>query len=161
MDTCEVCGKSSEKLYLTRIEEANLWLCAECSRGKKILASNTDQNNAKTTHRNAGNTQEVQEDIVEHYGQIIRKAREKMGLELKVLAEKINEKESNLVRIEKESTLPSETTRMKLEKELGIKLTTKVVQDNSEVSIKRSEPITLWDAAFKKENDKDDVDGEN
>ena len=68
------------------------------------------------------------EELVENFGEVIRNAREKQGLPIKVLAEMINEKESTLVRIEKQKSSPGEKTRHKLEKELRIKLLAKATE---------------------------------
>jgi uncharacterized protein (TIGR00270 family) len=95
----------------------------------------------------------VQSELVENYGEEIRKAREALSLPLKVLAERINEKESTLTRIEKQEMLPSEKTRQKLEKELGIKLLSKASDTKTFIASKKSEPVTLWDLA-KKEDEK-------
>jgi len=61
-------------------------------------------------------------ELVDDYGERIRKAREKIGIPLPVLAERIAEKESSLEHVETEKTHPSESLCRKLEKELGITL---------------------------------------
>ena len=157
METCEVCGKATDELYLARIEEATMWVCASCSKGKQILQS---LNTTKETPRQvAVKRGENQEELIENFGESIRQARERLGLPIKVLAEKISEKESELVRVEKEKTLPSETLRKKLEKELGIKLTTKSEQTERGGYQGKREPVTLGEAAFSKE-DADKEEGE-
>ncbi len=148
METCEVCGKATEELYLARIEEATMWVCLSCSRGKQVLQSmNIKQESPKQVAIKKG---KEEEEIAENYGEVIRKARDRLGLPLKVLAERISEKESELVRVEKQKTLPSESLRKRLEKELGIKLTVKVEQEKKQVTTSKNEPITIGDAAFSK-----------
>ena len=147
METCEICGKNAEKIYLARIEEANMWVCAACSKGKKIIQTIDSTKRPKKAGIAAA---DEEEDIADHFGDRIRKARETLGLPLAVLAERISEQESTLKRIEKEKGLPSDTLRKKLEKELGIKLTEKGGGDNRMQGLGRREPITLGDAAFKK-----------
>jgi len=149
IETCEVCGKATDELYLTKIEEATMWLCVSCSRGKQVMQSvNARKDSPRQIAVKKG--KEV-EEIVENYGEQIRKAREAMGLPTRVLAERISEKESELVRVEKQKTLPSENLRKKIEKELGIKLTAKVEAIEGGKMPTKGGPITLGDAAFSKE----------
>ena len=151
MESCEICGKNTEKIYLARIEEANMWVCESCSRGKKIIKSvNLEKGRSSSAAPKAGVGAE-EEEMVEHYGDQIRKAREKLGLPVRVLAERIAEKESTLDRIEKEKGLPTDKLRKKIEKELGIRLTSKLQADNTTEGFGRNRPITLGDAAFTKE----------
>ncbi|MEM3876096.1 MAG: helix-turn-helix domain-containing protein, partial [Candidatus Micrarchaeaceae archaeon] len=70
---------------------------------------------------NSSDNDEI-EQIIDDYGETIRRARESMGLSLKVLAELLNEKESFLARIEKQKTTPNSKLIEKLEKTLNIKL---------------------------------------
>lgn len=148
METCEVCGKATDELYLAKIEEATMWVCVSCSKGKQIIQSmNTRKESPKQIAIKKGK-EEV--EIVEDYGEQIRKAREELGLPTKVLAERISEKESEIVRVEKQKTLPSESLRKKLEKELGIKLTARREEEVGREAPSKSEPITLGDAAFTK-----------
>jgi len=146
---CEICGKETNIIYVVEVEGAVMNVCAECSKGKKVIdkidLSRQEKKVAKAVKEN-----EKESEIIEHYGEAIRKAREKLGLPLNVLAERINEKASTLLRIEEEKTLPTDKVIKKLEKELGIKL---LQQKEAEptVHLKPDEPITLWDAAEKKE----------
>ncbi|MDE1825038.1 MAG: TIGR00270 family protein [Candidatus Micrarchaeota archaeon] len=150
MESCEICGKNTEKIYLARIEEANMWVCESCSRGKKIIKSVNLEKGSNSPAPKIGVGAD-EEEVVEHYGEQIRKAREKLGLPVRVLAERIAEKESTLERIEKEKGLPTDKLRKKIEKELGIKLTSKLQGENITGGLERNRPITLGDAAFTKE----------
>ena len=92
---------------------------------------------------------EESEEVVEGFGKVIKKARERMGVKIAVIAEKINEKASYLDAIENERLTPTFLVARKLEKELGIKLIQKVVEEvPSSTTLKSgkfSEP-TLADA---------------
>lgn len=150
METCEICGKSTEKIYLANIEQANMWVCTSCSKGKKILKSmglsEVEKGSAYSKKR------ELEDDeIVDHFGEQIKKAREKLGFPLKVLAERISEQESTLRRVEQGRGLPTEALRKKLEKELGIKLVEKKLGGDSAGSFGKKGPMTLGDMAFTKE----------
>jgi len=147
METCEICGKATDKIFFARIEEANMWVCTSCSRGKKIMKSVDLSEKKKSVNFSK---EKEEEEIVEHFGERIRKARETLGLPLSVLAERISEKESTLDRIEKEKGLPTETLRKKIEKELGIKLSIKSMGSDYSGGYGKKEPLTLGDAAFTK-----------
>jgi len=86
------------------------------------------------------------EDIIEGYGHVIKSAREKSGLPLAVIAERINEKESFLHALENERLKPTTDIAKKLEKELKIKLIEKVdssVSASDSVTTKRFSELTL------------------
>ena len=146
---CDICGKETNIIYVVEVEGAVMNVCAECSKGKKVI-DKIDLSRQEKKVAKAKEEKEKESEIIEHYGEAIRKAREKLGLPLNVLAERINEKASTLLRIEEEKTLPTDKVVKKLEKELGIKLLEEK-KDEPTVHIKPDEPITLWDAAEKKE----------
>ena len=152
MSECEICGRQTETLYEVNVEGAVMLACAKCSKGKNVIRE-IGEAREQTRSISGGYQREpvVEEEVVENYGEIIRKAREALGLPLSVLAEKISEKESNLARIEKQATLPTEKTRKKLERELGIKLVVAGEAKRSVIDSDRKEPISLWDAAEKKD----------
>lgn len=153
---CEICGRDTEKLYEVNVDGANMLACEKCSRGRGTLSSVGTGTRARRGGAVAIPVErEIEkEELVENFGDVIRKAREKQGLPLKVLAEMINERESTLDRVEKQKALPEEKMRLKLEKELRIKLVVKTTEKRQQVpGAKKSEPVTLWDLA-KKENEK-------
>lgn len=128
MPECEICGRQVETVYEIVVEGARMLVCEADAKGEEVV-QRFDSREARSQPKASEKREpeeEGQEEISENYGEEIRKAREKLGLPLKVLAEKISEKASTLVRIEKQKTLPSEKTRKKLEKELGIRLISKV-----------------------------------
>jgi len=127
-----------------------MMVCEKCARGKEVTRSFGNGDERRQARRIVSTRAEPETDeLVENFGEVIRKAREAIGLSLAVLAERISEKESTLVRVEKEKTLPSEKTRSKLEKELGIRLATKTTETKSSLAIRKNEPTTLWDLAQK------------
>ncbi|MFP3289585.1 MAG: multiprotein-bridging factor 1 family protein [Candidatus Micrarchaeota archaeon] len=146
---CDICGKETNIIYVVEVEGAVMNVCAECSKGKKVI-DKIDLSKQEKKVAKANEEKEKESEIIEHYGEAIRKAREKLGLPLNVLAERINEKESTLLRIEEEKTLPTDKIIKKLEKELGVKLLEEKKEEPT-VHLKPDEPITLWDAAEKKE----------
>lgn len=147
-ETCEICGRKGAHAII-EVEGAKLKVCGSCAYGKKILYRLDDTGEAREgpEKQRAQPKLEETEEIVEGYGKIIKNAREKIGLSRSVVAEKINEKESYLERIERGELTPTFTVAKKLEKELGIKLIEKVqasVAPSTSSSKKFSEP-TLED----------------
>ena len=153
MEECEVCGKGSEDLFLVDIEGAQMVVCSRCSKGKKILQEFSERKEAQTAYRPIQSRSDEYE-VVEHYGRIIRSAREALGLPAHVLAERINEKESTLVRVEKEEALPDDKLARKLEKALSIRLTARAEPERRHFSYSKHETITLGDAALIKKDEK-------
>lgn len=123
--TCEICGRKSVRTVVL-VEGAKLMVCGGCARGKKILYYLEDREPSAAPMEMPRKRVEETEEIVEDYAQRIRNARQKMRLPVAVVAEKINEMESYLERIEKGKVVPTFSVAKKLEKELGIKLIEKV-----------------------------------
>jgi len=155
MTECEICGRSTDDLYEVRVEGAAMLVCRRCSAGKEVLhkfGNETKQTIRAGTAAAPARESGGEEEVVENYGEIIRTAREALGLPLRVLAEKINETESSLARIERQKSPPGEKARMKLEKELGVKLTAKAEAKKQIPIPRRDEPLSLWDVAKKRGN---------
>lgn len=149
MAECEICGKNTDELYEMNVEGAEMLACRKCSKGKgKPLKLGKAGNEGVMQQAPARSAEEA--ELVENYGEVIRRAREALGLPMKVLAERISEKESTLVRIEKQKAPPTEKERKKLERELGIRLLAKSEEKRVAAGPRREEPISLWDAAKKK-----------
>lgn len=153
MEECEICGKPSETIYVIEIEGAQMSACISCAKGKKVLAKREESVMAEPKRAAHEKVEEGEEELYDDYGTMIRKRREELSLPLKVLAERINEKESTMKRVEEQKTLPSQELMKRIEKELGIKLTHKVEQIRSH-GTGTGGSITLGDAAFKKEEQK-------
>lgn len=118
--TCEICGRDGV-VAVVFVEGAKLAVCGGCVRGKKVIYQLEDTGSLEPQTVQRIRSEET-EEIVEGYGKIIKKAREEMGLPLSVVAERINEKESYIERIEREQIIPTFAVAKKLEKELKIKL---------------------------------------
>ncbi|MCX8198378.1 MAG: multiprotein bridging factor aMBF1 [Candidatus Micrarchaeota archaeon] len=138
---CEICGEG-EAEYIILVEGARLQVCRECSGAGKILKAPAPQSHGKA-YAKESSRQEL--EPVEGYGRIISEARKKLGLPLKVLAERINEKESFLERIEHEKAYPDEKVARKLEKELGVKLLQVAENESAASSQSISKGMTIGD----------------
>jgi putative transcription factor len=136
---CEMCGESIRGTpKLVRVEGAELQVCSRCEKyGTEVQQSRrTDVGRpaarpAQGTAAKAGPVPAQRKrdmfdymggDIVEDYGERIRKARMERGLSQKDLAMQMKEKELLIKKIEKGELIPEEDVRKKLEKALEIKL---------------------------------------
>jgi putative transcription factor len=149
------------------IEGAKLTVCAECSKhGKPAYEepANSVFQPQRTTGKSvtqgtpfAGPIQikkrvitarvDTSNEIVADYAEVIRQAREKMGLSHEELGKKISERESLLKKIEMGKMEPNELLASKLEHTLKIKLVVPVVVDEKiQVPKTASHEFTLGDA---------------
>ncbi len=120
---CELCGRKTDSLVKIEIEQTTLEVCRSCAKHGKGYQEPTYRNRRELTknikHESKFN---VEKQLVENYGSLIRNARQRKNLTLSELARQINETESYLDRVEKERTIPEEKVIKKLEKFLGIAL---------------------------------------
>ncbi len=151
MEECEICGSKTNDVYIVNVEDVELRVCTKCAKGKKIVSKVVDRKNAPKSVAKAAKSEAPL--LVENYGTKIHNARESMKLPLKVLAEMINEKETLLLRVEQERTLPPAELVKRLEKALGIKLTdTAELQVERNISVGGGDKITLGDYIKRKGN---------
>ncbi len=130
---CEICGKKISGLSnRIIIDGAKLIVCPKCAcfsssnwninkksqLATKKVSSKTSIRRSKPVH---GGVNEKLE-LVEDYGQRIRKVREKMNLSQKDLGKMIQEKASVLQKLEIGKMVPDDKLAKKLEKSLKINL---------------------------------------
>ncbi|MFH0884797.1 MAG: multiprotein-bridging factor 1 family protein [Candidatus Micrarchaeota archaeon] len=120
---CDICGKSPVRAQIL-LEGARLLACGSCMRGGKVL-HRFDDLGAPVARPVSAASVESSEEITENFGKLIKGAREKAGLPLAVIAERVKEQESYLQALEHEKFMPTVEVARKLEKELGIKLVEK------------------------------------
>ncbi len=130
MDECELCGNPMAETYFVSIEGVELGVCVKCAKGKRIVRRVSSAAVVKAGRAEQYRPTRVRNEteVLENYGTVMRKAREGMKLPMKVLAEMINEKETLLVRVEQQRTMPPDKLVKKLEKALNIKLEAPVEQ---------------------------------
>jgi len=155
MAECEICGREDAG-YVAQIEGARLTTCAMCAKGGRILerpAAAPRQVVQPVVRRGM-----KEPDIVSDFGERIVRARKKMGIDRKVLAELIHEKDSFLDRVERGKSMPNETLARKLEKALGIILREDDASDNyAPVPKDKSKGLTLGDIVnVKKKRDEEE-----
>lgn len=150
---CEICGAEVNDTYEVELEGATMFACRTCARGKHLTGraehSGKEAGKRKSSSSVAAvrseKAEEAAEELVDDYGMRVRKAREGMGLPIKVLAEKISETEGMLQRVENQKTQPNDTLARKLEKELGIRLFSKPEAKTENAIRSSSEKVTLLD----------------
>ncbi len=161
---CEVCGrKIHENPNKVIIEGAKLTVCHECAKHgqgtweeapkPKILP----QKQGATAVPIQGPIQirkkviqarvDTSEEIVEDYSEIIRQAREKLGLSTEDLGKKISERETVLRKIETGKLKPNNLLVSKLEHTLKIKLLVPVAEEKIPENIPKASnrELTLGD----------------
>ena len=149
---CEMCGAESAVLGPRKVSGSILQLCSSCgglgsetsyrdSIGHRAYVAETLE---KRQQKNR--YEEIEPDefvLVKDYGSIVRKAREKAGLNHSSLASKISEKKSILTSVETGKMTPNEKLIKKLENYLKIKLTEKV--ETTTTSSSSGEALTMGD----------------
>ncbi len=124
-----MCGKR-EASFIILIEGAKVAACKGCAYHGKIILSLEEGAPVKEfkTQRGRGvpRALQMEEDLVEDYGKIVRKARESRGLKIEEFARQINEMASYIDKIENESTRPPIETAKKIERALKVKILEKV-----------------------------------
>jgi putative transcription factor len=156
---CEVCGRKihSEPIRAL-IEGAKLTVCIECSKhGKIIVHEEPDLPTPRQTTKNLTPRPtlqkrpiiarvEINQELTEGYANMIRSAREKLGLNHEDLGKKINEKASVLKHIEAGKMAPNNLLTTKLEHALKIKLLVPISQEKiGPIPKASSQELTLGD----------------
>ena len=146
---CDLCGKVEENLARALIEGVELEVCSACSRFGKII-SPVRRLSPKEQHKRFQKKVESQNEekielLVENYADIIKRKRESMGLTQKDFANKINEKESTIHKIESGTLEPQLSLSKKLEKALGVKIIEDYEEKHEALKRKKEEGFTLGD----------------
>lgn len=142
---CELCGKVEERLQRALIEGVELSVCNHCIKFGKILGPIKRQIIIKKDIRKDVPNEEKIEIIVENYASLIRGKRESLGLTQKDFANRLNEKESTIHKIEVGIWQPDLALAKKLEKLLGIKLIEEHLEKFGSKKNKKDEGFTLGD----------------
>tara|TARA_Y100000310_G_scaffold287588_1_gene312596 strand:- start:491 stop:937 length:447 start_codon:yes stop_codon:yes gene_type:complete len=139
---CELCGKI-EDLYTSVVEGVELNVCVNCSSLGKVV----EKVQEKIIPTSKINTikKEVIESIVDNYSSKIRSSRESMNLNQKEFANKINEKESVVHKLETGSMKLTLDLARKLEKHLNLKLVEKFQEESYSNKDISTEDLTIGD----------------
>ena len=119
---CEICGGSGANTTIT-MDGSEYLVCLKCTAYGKPSKPSFNQNLSFRSKLPQEKNEKFDETpLVEDFGTKIRHAREKRGLTVKELAEKLFEKESILHKVEQQKHPPEQRLVDKLEKFLGIQL---------------------------------------
>jgi putative transcription factor len=144
MEDCELCGRQTKSVYVLNIENVEMRTCVRCAEGKKVVRVESDAPREAQKPRTTRPGPQEEEELIDGYGAVVRSARERMKIPLPVLAEMLNEKEHQLLRVEEERTRPTIALTKKLEKVLKIKLT-EAAPEVKHVANKKGSDITIGD----------------
>jgi len=153
---CEICGNKSSVLHEVIFQGKRVYACPNCIKKYNLSIVKRRDKNTKSSPSRKINKKMIsyqltssigEEEVIEGYGQIIKKARESLGLTQEDLARELKVKLSYIKKIENERIEPSPDIVKKLEKLLRIKLTTKVKESSTYIPEKNidSDYITLGD----------------
>lgn len=146
---CEICGKKiSTKPVKIEIDRSTLMVCPECSRfGTIVKKENIRTIKSKKLSKTEFHRDE--EELIENFGEVIRKRREELGISREEFAKKLGEKESVVRRIESGEMYPSRDLISKIERLLKTSLRMKVEKIIEEAP--QDFKLTLGDVAIVKE----------
>jgi putative transcription factor len=129
---CEVCGREIYgQPYYRIIEGGKMTVCSRCAQfgtkewdPKKPQGKPVRRRTSPASRPRPRSEIEVAEafELVDNYGELIRKTRQRKGVSVEDFAKKISEKESVVKKLEKEQLNPSMDLIKKVQRELGVKL---------------------------------------
>lgn len=163
MVNCEVCGKFAAR-HVVLIEGAKSNVCEMCAKHGKILdkptskkvdggsSANVSGSNygKKTSAFKSGKKDEnrsynMREEIIENYGEVVRREFNKSGKTYKEFANSLNESESYMRKIIRGEMMPTISTARKLEKALGITLIEESEKEKINLRGTHTDDLTLGD----------------
>ena len=151
---CEMCGAESASLESRKVSGSVLRVCTSCSgMGKQttyresvgqraFVAQTLEKREQKSRYKDISSDEKV---LASDYGGIVRKAREKRGLDHATLALKISEKKSIITSVESGNMRPNEKLIKKLENFLNIKLLEEVDDSSSSHNTVSKKNLTMGD----------------
>ena len=146
MGSCELCGNDGN-FNCVLVENVAFNVCNSCSKYGKILrVSDT----IIKTKRNIFKKTEPEYNVLTEYSQIIKNKREKLGLSQKDFANKLNEKENLIAKIERGELKPNLDLARKIGKFLKIELTESENATDFSVNKSKNEGLTIGDFVKKK-----------
>ena len=123
---CEVCGREIRgQSYRRIIEGARMTVCGQCARFGNAEWTPTTRRTPRSGRRPVPRSEvEAVErlELVEDYGEKIRKARQRLRMTVEDLGKRIGEKESVIKKLEKEEFAPDRGLVRKLRNALKIDL---------------------------------------
>ena len=151
---CEMCGSESAMLSSRKISGSVIQVCSSCvdlgsepthreSIGHRAYVAQTLQK--RNMKRRYSDIEADDKVLISNYGAVVRKAREKLGIDHATLASKISEKKSIVTSVESGNMRPNEKLIKKLENFLKIRLMERVDPGPEIKSKKSGEGLTMGD----------------
>ena len=163
---CEVCGREIfGQPYYRIIEGGRMTVCGRCAKfsnqewdPRKPSAQPRRRRSSASTQPRRRSDIEVAEsmELVENYGELIRKTRQRKGMTVEDFAKKLSEKESVIKKLEKEQLNPTMTLIRKVQRELGITLIEEAQEGKGTVLTRPTGPRTLGDMIKLKAKEKEE-----
>lgn len=149
MASCELCGSETSETTKIKMEGTVLKVCQECSEmGENVSTPSTDKKRSSSSSNNSSLRKDGGKTLATDYGKRLRRAREAESLSQADLADKLNEKESRISKIEKKEFKPGRKLGKKLEAELELELyVTPEVGDHATGTRGDDREATLGDVA--------------
>ncbi len=151
---CEVCGREIfGNPYYRVIEGGQLTVCGQCAQFSKQEWDPTRPQARKTPTRRRSAQPRRRSDIdsaenlelVEGYGMLVKKARQKKGLTVEEFSKQIREKESVVKKLEKENMNPPMNLVKKVQNALGVNILEEAASGKGSVLTRPMGPRTLGD----------------
>ena len=151
---CEMCGAESASLDSRKVSGSVLRVCTSCAgMGKQtshresvgqraFVAQTLEKREQKTRYKDITSDEKV---LISDYGAVVRKARERKGLDHTSLAMKISEKKSIITSVESGNMRPNEKLIKKLENFLKINLMEEVEASSSSYKSGSKKNLTMGD----------------
>jgi putative transcription factor len=159
MRRCEICGEETSNVKKSKVSGAELNLCPDCSENHGTVVQDdkekstdtkystseskkrTNNNTTGNTTNNATNNKTRQIDALSlNYGQLVRSARTNKDMTIKQVSDKLNMKQSNLRKIEREDRKPTEETQKEIERFFDISLSR---ESDSTTNVDESDGINI------------------
>ena len=127
MTECEVCGAEIKgAAQYVVIGDSKLRVCKACAHYGTVVVENKNVRAGPVAHAKANSrlyeqmNHDLEVEVEEDYGRKLKEAREKAGLKQTELANRINEKQSLLRKIENEEIVPSDEVMRKIKRVLNL-----------------------------------------
>ncbi|NAT10832.1 TIGR00270 family protein [ANME-1 cluster archaeon AG-394-G06] len=121
MTECEVCGAEIKgAAQYVVIGDSKLRVCKACAHYGTVVVENKNVRAGPMAHAKANSRlyeqmdHDLEVEVEEDYGRKLKEAREKAGLKQTELANRINEKQSLVRKIENEEIVPSDEVMRKI-----------------------------------------------
>ncbi|WEL19570.1 multiprotein bridging factor aMBF1 [Candidatus Nanohalococcus occultus] len=150
MASCELCGEKVSDLTKVKMEGTILKVCDSCTdMGEKVTTrtKKSSKSRKKKKSRIKRTATPADKTLATDYGARVKKAREAKEMTHKELADKLNEKQSRISKIETQNLKPDENLGRKLQKVLDITLYVNSEVSNYNVSNADDRDATLEDVA--------------